>query len=383
MKLTTCSRRLTLGLWASSCAAAAILCAGPTVRADKYTTRLEPALEKVCREERVPGLAVAVVEDGKLAYSRGFGLIKWGDATRPVTPETLFHMASVTKPFVATAVMQLMEQGKLQLDAPVTRYLPYFRLDDPRNESITVRHILTHTSGMPDVDDYHWDNPEYDDGSLERYVRSLGNQKLRWNPGTKFAYSNMAYEALGDLVSKVSGQSFEEFVQSSILEPLGMNSSTLLLKKADPSRLAEGHTRAKDGSVEHIKHYPYNRAHTPSSNLHSCASDIARWMIANLNGGELDGRRILKHSSHASMWKPEAETGKAGSQVGLSWFLDESKGNRLVSHAGGDDGFLTYLCMCPARSLGFAIMINCDHGPSAKRILETMNSAVLEGVRAP
>ena len=147
--------------------------------------------------------------------------------------------------------------------------MPYFRLKDPRDRSITVRQMLSHTSGMPDVEDYRWDKPEYDDGSLERYVRSLQDQVLRWDPGTKFAYSNMAFEVLGDLVAKVSGMSFEDYVRDNILRPVGMASSTLLIKEADPARLATGHTPSKDGPSIPVAHYPYNRSHTPSSNLHS------------------------------------------------------------------------------------------------------------------
>jgi CubicO group peptidase (beta-lactamase class C family) len=207
--------------------------AQPERNVGRYAEKLEPILEKIVREGKIPGLAVGIVEDGELVYARGFGVMKLGDPTTPVTAQTLFHMASITKPFVATAVMQLVGQGKVDPDARVTRYLPYFRLKDTRFESITVRQMLTHTSGMPDVTDYRWDKPEYDDGALERYVRSLSAEELRWQPGSKFAYSNMAYEVLGDLVAKVSGKSFEDYVEENILESLGMRSSTLLLKQAD------------------------------------------------------------------------------------------------------------------------------------------------------
>ena len=100
-------------------------------------------------------------------------------------------MASITKPFVATAVMQLVEKGRMSLDAPVTTYLPYFEIADPRAKTITVRQMLTHTSGMPDEGDYGWDRPQYDDGALERYVRSLKDQKLVFAPGERMQYSNM------------------------------------------------------------------------------------------------------------------------------------------------------------------------------------------------
>jgi CubicO group peptidase (beta-lactamase class C family) len=160
--------------------------------ASEYTKHIDSFIDETLREKKIPGVAVGIVEDGRLVYARGFGVMKVGDTSKPVTAETLFHMASVTKPFVATAVMQLVEQDKVDLNAPVTKYLPYFRLKDPRFRFITVRQLLTHTSGMPDVEDYLWDKPEYDDGSLERYVRSLTDKDLRWQPGSQFAYSNMA-----------------------------------------------------------------------------------------------------------------------------------------------------------------------------------------------
>jgi CubicO group peptidase (beta-lactamase class C family) len=310
--------------------------------------------------------------------------MKLGHPEKPVTPETLFHMASVTKPFVATCVMQLWEQGKVDLDAPVTKYLPYFRLNDPRYRSITVRQILSHSSGMPDVEDYEWNKPQDDDGALERYVRSLTKQKLLFDPGAKMAYSNMAYEVLGDLVAKVSGMSFEDYADAHIFKPLGMTSSTLLLKKADPAKLADGYTRPRGGdyaSIHAIAAYPYNRAHTPSSNLESNVADMARWAMANLNRGELDGKRILKSSTYDMMWKPaideefcrpNGECRKLGDQVGMSWFIETKKGHTIISHSGGDDGFVTLIVLVPDLNMAFLWMQNSEHpgmtvGRSAER----------------
>jgi CubicO group peptidase (beta-lactamase class C family) len=328
---------------------------------DRFKDRLTPALEQIVRDQQITGLAAGVVEDGRLVYARGFGVMTLSGPDKPVTPETLFHMASITKLFVATSVMQLWEQGKVDLDSPVAQYVSYFQLKDARYKSITVRHMLTHTSGMPDVEDYLWNKPEYDDGALERYVRSLKDQKLRWDPGTKFAYSNMAYEVLGDLVAKVSGMSFEDYVDAHILKPLGMSSSTLLIKKADPAKLAAGHAKGKTGPAHVVKFYPYNRAHTPSSDLHSNVTEMARWAMANLNRGELDGQRILKSSTYDVMWKPAAEL-KPASSVGISWFLTEVNGERAVLHNGGDDGFRTRLVLFPPRKAAVIFMTNCDFG---------------------
>src|SRR5262245_48546689 len=326
----------------------------------KYVERLDPFLAKAMGEDNIPGLAIGIVEDGQLVYSRGFGVMRLGDPSHPVTQETLFHMASITKPFVATALMQLVEQGKVDLDGPVTRYVPYFQLADARYKTITVRQMVTHTSGMPDVDNYYWDKPEYDDGALERYVRSLKDKLLRWEPGTKFAYSNMAFEVLGDLVAKVSGISFENYVQANILRPLNMRSSTLLLKEANESLVAAGHTKDSGGQLKAIAHYPYNRAHTPSSNLESNVVDMARWIMANLDRRQLDGRTILKKSTHELMWTPAADVGGGRAHVGISWFLEERNGESFVTHGGGDDGFLTYLILVPNRKIGIVMMTNCD-----------------------
>jgi CubicO group peptidase (beta-lactamase class C family) len=164
--------------------------------------------------------------------------------------------------------------------------------------------MVTHTSGMPDVEDYEWAKPQYDDGALQRYVRSLSNQKLIFASGTDFRYSNMAFEVLGDLIAKVSGESFDDYVQHHILTPLKMRDSTLLIKKTDPRLMTWGHERDKDGHVFPSKVYPYNRMHSPSSNLHSNVEDMARWALANLNHGELDGRRILNEQTYDIMWKP-------------------------------------------------------------------------------
>ena len=168
----------------------------------RLSTELEPKIKEEIQQGRVPGFAIGVVRNGKLIFAKGFGVAKLGVNT-PITSKSLFHMASVTKTFVATAVMQLVEKGKIDLDAPLIRYLPYFRLNDERYRTITIRQMLSHTSGIPDTVNYNWDKPEYDAGALERFVRSIADQKLVFAPGEKFAYSNTAYEILGDVIAKV------------------------------------------------------------------------------------------------------------------------------------------------------------------------------------
>jgi len=337
-----------------------------------WNKHLDELIEKGMGEYHIPGLAVGIVLDGRLAYARGFGQVILGQPAS-VTPDTLFHMASVTKPFVATAIMQLVEQGKIALDDPVMKYLPYFRLDDPRYQSITIRQLLNHTSGMPDVKDYEWNKPQDDEAALERYIRSLKGEKLLWNPGSRFAYSNIGFEILGDVIAKVSGMSFDDYIERRILNPVGMSSSTLLLKRADPKRIANGYTQSRsvkqgDSPLVAVAAYPYNRPHNPSSGLLSSINDMARWAMVNLNRGELDGQRILKSSTYDLMWKPAAEVEfcrggpcrKPGSAVGISWFLEEKDGRLIVSHGGGDDGFISAFILIPSRKFAFVMMTSSD-----------------------
>jgi CubicO group peptidase (beta-lactamase class C family) len=333
---------------------------------DRYHQKLQPILEKLIQEQELPGFAIAVVQDNQLVYSAGFGVKNLARKNDAITPRSLFHMASITKTFVATSIMQLVESGKIDLDSTVVKYLPYFRIADERYKIITVRQMVTHTSGMPDVLDYEWNKPQYDEGAEERYVRSLSNLnlKLEFAPGERFEYSNMAFEILGNVIAKASGESFEDYVQHHILTPLGMKDSTLLIKQADPKLLAWGHELDQKGNPFPSKVYPYNRIHSPSSDLHSNVLDMTRWAIANMNHGELDGVRILKASTYEMMWKPSGEFGGKPSPVGISWFVDDYRGNKMISHRGGDIGFRTFLAMLPDRKIAVVWMTNGEWIPN-------------------
>lgn len=150
---------------------------------EQITKRLDELLnDYITKDGAAAGMAVGIVYNREPVYAKGFG-VKNKETGAPVDGNTLFHMASISKTYVATAVMQLVERGQINLDEKVTAYLPYFRLEDPRYQQITIRHLLTHTSGMPDEDDYEWDRPQLDEGALERYVRSVWNRELLWHPG--------------------------------------------------------------------------------------------------------------------------------------------------------------------------------------------------------
>jgi CubicO group peptidase (beta-lactamase class C family) len=307
-------------------------------------------------------LAVGVVKDQELVYARGFGVMNLKTGGE-VTPRTIFHMASITKPFVATSIVQLFEQEKLSLDDRIVEHLPYFELKDKRYPILTIHQFLSHSSGMPNVEDYRWDKPEYDEGALERYVRSLTDRELLFEPGEKFTYSNLAFEVLGDLIAKVSGQSFAGYVKEHILLPLDMNDSSILIRDVDPALLASGHVEGWLGRTRVTKHYAYNRRHGPSSCLYSNVIDMSRWAIANMNRGELEGERILDASSYELLWTPALEEVRVSSDnrpvhVGLSWFLSEKAGYQIVSHGGMDTGYRANFVMYPEAGVAVIVLSN-------------------------
>jgi CubicO group peptidase (beta-lactamase class C family) len=320
---------------------------------------LDIEIERIFRQSSCPGLAVGVVKDHQLVYARGFGVANL-ETGGDVTTRTLFHMASVTKPFAATSIIQLLEGERLSLDDPIVEHLPYFELKDERYPTLTIRQFLTHSSGMAD-EDIHWDDPEYDEGALERYVRSLADRELLFEPGEMFNYSDLAFDVLGDLIAKVSGQPFADYVKEHVLLPLGMNDSSILIQDVDPALLAMGHVQEEGGEIQVTEHYAYDRRHGPSSCLYSNVVDMSRWAIANMNRGELDGTRILDESSYELLWAPAVEVGVRDYRpvhLGLSWFLSEYAGYQTVYHGGGDIGYITYLIMAPDAGVAVIVLSN-------------------------
>ena len=327
------------------------------------------------RTHKIPGLTAAVVRGGNVIYSGAFGVRQIGKG-EILTPRHVFHFASVSKTLVATAIMQLVEKGKLRLDDSPAKFCPYFRLADHRYRRITIRQMLNHTSGMPDVVTYEWDNPQLDKKALERYVREMATKRLLWAPGHGWQYSNMAFDVLGDVIAKVSGASFEEYAKLNILEPLGMVQSSFNYFEIDRALRTTGHV-GNPAIVSAV--YPYNRRHAPSSTLNSSVTQMTRWIVANLNRGALDGHRILDTASYDLLWTPSTKMSPEDLQVGLGWFLSSYDGHRIVFHDGGDTGFRSFLLLLPDDGIGIVLASNweeTDTGALARGILDLVLAVV-------
>jgi CubicO group peptidase (beta-lactamase class C family) len=331
---------------------------------NKIVESLDRIIKEFINNEAVPGLSVGVVYNREIIYTKGFG-VKNVDTLEPVESRSIYHMASVSKTFVATGIMQLVEKGKINLDSCLIEYLPYFQLKDERYKRITIRQLLSHVSGMPDAEDYEWDKPQYDEEALERYVKSIKEKELLWEPGEKFAYSNIGFEILGDVIAKVSGMSFEQYMKENILDVLQMEQSNFYKPSVSEKLIMSPHILdVKEGygaAVSEI--FPYNRAHGPSSTLYSNVVELCNYAIANMDEGGYKQKRILKPSSYLELWQEQTSTGWEGyiSHVGLAWFLGEYKGNKVRSHSGMDTGFRSNLIILPEKGIAVIIMTNSDY----------------------
>jgi len=287
-------------------------------RADQVDDYIRQAMQK----RRIPGLALAVVKDGQVIKAQGYGVANLETET-PVTPETVFELASVTKQFTATAIMILVEEGKVNVDDHISKYLE----NTPDSwKNITVRHLLTHTSGLPtlgkDFRSLVWTLSI----STSEMYEAARKDSLGFAAGDKWDYSDEGYFLLGMIIEKVSGQPYANFLAERIFQPAGMTNTSVLNQYKVIKNRARGYTIfhdeviniRRDTQVELPSHY----------GIMSTVLDMAKWDAA------LRSEKILKQSSLKLMWTPVKLNNGETYPYGFGWFLDEQHGHPIVGHTG-------------------------------------------------
>ena len=297
----------------------------------------------------IPAMSIALVDDQRIIWSRGFGMARDGV---PASAATVHRVGSVSKPFTDLAAMQLVEQGKLDLDAPIQTYLPDFHAANPFGRPITVRQLMTHRSGLVRESPVgHYFDPT--GPSLEATVKSLQTTSLVYEPGTRTKYSNAAIAVVGLVVERLRGVPFGEAVKASVLDPLGMSSSGFELSPAMKSRLADARMWTVDGRTFPAPTFKLGIA--PAGNLYSTADDLSRFVMALF-----EGSKVVKPETLAAMFviqyaRPEEKRG-----FGLGFHVDEFRGRRRVGHAGAVYGFATEVSALPAERLGVVVIATKD-----------------------
>jgi CubicO group peptidase (beta-lactamase class C family) len=326
-----------------------------------FENQLEAFIDKMMKTYDVPGIAIGIVKDNKIVFKKGYGLsnIKTGQT---VNSRTLFKIASVSKLFTSIAVMQLWERRLIHLDDPVSRHVPYFHLKDEQYRFITIRMLLNHTSGIPTMykAEFGYENPEFDDQALKRYIISLSNRKMEFSPGEKYAYSNHGYALLAALIECVSKMPFEQYIKKNILEPVGMKNSLFYYLKTKTPDIAVPHVLGEDFRFAVAEYIPVNRWAASSGGLFSSIDEMCNWLMVSLNKGVFKKKRILTENSYNKMWKVSSTK---NTRTGLGWFVDKWLGTTLISHPGGGLGYSAECCLLPGHKMAVVVLCNTRKSP--------------------
>jgi CubicO group peptidase (beta-lactamase class C family) len=346
---------------------------------------LDRYVAQVMQQFEVPGIGLAIVKDGRVVVARGYGVRKLGEPA-PADAHTLFGIASNTKAFTATALAILVEEKKLEWDAPVGRYLPWFALSDPYvTREITVRDLLVHRSGLGlGAGDLLWWPPStYDRKEIARRLRDI---PLATSFRSTYAYDNVLYLVAGELIEAVSGLSWEDFVRTRILARVGMTESDV--RYPDPAsvpNLAAPHARV-DGVVRPVAPFASDNTN-PAGGIVSSAADMAQWLIAQLDSGRVaSGPRLFTPRTTRQLWSivtpiPASDPPRELSALranftgyGLGFGIRDFRGHKLVSHSGSLPGYVSRIVMIPELKLGVAVLTNQEseeaYGAIIYRILD-------------
>ena len=312
--------------------------------------KIDAFVTEEMRRHKLPGLALALVEGDRVIFMKGYG--KADPTGRLVTPQTPFLLASVSKPLTAAAIMQLVDAGKVELDAPVQRYLPEFQMADPVGSAqITIRHLLLHTSGLPVTACDTRSNAQ----TLSEYVDELQMVEIDAPIGARHSYCSGNYNILGRVIEKVSGQSFGDYMEANVFMPLGMRNSFTSEKEAQAAGMAQGYQFLYGISVP--AHYAYNPSQLPSGAMISSAEDMSHFLISQLNGGRYGDTHLLAADSVASMQVPGTGRGREGG-YGFGWVIAPVGDVPSVWHDGVNNSYHSLLLMQPQSGQGVVLLMN-------------------------
>ncbi|MFN8573932.1 MAG: serine hydrolase domain-containing protein [Gemmatimonadaceae bacterium] len=328
----------------------------------------------------LPGIAVGVVSDQELVWAKGFGLADVS-TKRPMTPTTLFRMASHSKLFTATSIMQLREQGKLRLDDPVTKYLPWFSLKpaEENDGEVTIEQLLTHSSGLPREAGDHWVTNQFPTPDEIRHL--MADRQAAFPPATRWKYSNLAYTIAGMVVEAVSGQKWADYVQGHIFDPLGMTASSV--DKNDPSLTVGYGRRMPDGSRAVIP-FIDARGMGAATGISSSVEDMAKFVEAQFRTGKMGGRQLLSTGSLREMHRVRSVEENWGSGTAIGFAISRINNRTFVGHGGGYLGNTTNTLIQLDDKVGVIVLTNTnDSDPSgiARQLMSTVGAAVAKAAK--
>ena len=340
---------------------------------------LDIYVERSLTEWQIPGVAVCVVKDGKVVVMKGYGVKEMGTNNK-VDENTLFMIGSNSKAFTATALAMLATDKKLSLDSPVIKYLPDFKLYDPWvTKEANIRDLLCHRLGF---ETFQGDFIYFDSDLTTAEVRQkFSKVKPLYSFRSLWGYTNAAFMTAGEIIPKVSGQTWAEFLKEKIFTPLDMTNTLALSKDIHTaSNKATAHTVAQGV----LKKIPYGNIDNlaPAGSISSSINDMSHWVMAQLNNGKYNDKQVIPTGAMAETWLPHSILGNGGHRFnkahfylyGLGWFLQEYSGRKIVAHTGGVNGFVTSVTLLPEEKLGIIVLTNTD----ANNFYESLKNEIMD-----
>jgi len=330
---------------------------GSVIEMPSFDT-IERFLVKEMGEKNVPGFSVAVVKSSEIAWAKGFGYSDQ-EEKMPATPETVYRVASVSKPVIATGLLQWYDKGRFSLDDPVNELMASVKIQTSFKEQPTVRNLLTHTSGLP----VHVDPTCFDLSltvPLEEMIRK--SAIVVRPPNLEIVYANTAFNIIGYLVGSFAGEPYPDYMRKNVFDPLEMYSSAFEQTPEIRKKMATPYTRKKaDEPVQTVKPwYGGSIPEKPCGSLFSTVVDLSHFLIAQINKGLYNGRRILKESTIKEMHKLQARAGASRSGYALAWKRTWHYGNLMLSHTGGNLGWTAHAALYPELRVGIVILCNLN-----------------------
>lgn len=336
------------------------------IKPDPIVVSIDAMCQKAIVDFNVPGMAVAIVKDGEVVLSKGYG-VKSVNTKEPVNDESLFAIASNSKAFTAAALAMLVDEGKLNWDDKVQKYLPEFQLYSPYvSAEMTIRDLLTHRCGLATFSgDLIWYGTTHSRAEVIRRARFL-EPVFGFRDG--YGYSNIMYLTAGEIVGKVSGMSWDDFVTTRILRPLGMKNATTTIRDFNVStNLAMPHNEVMGKNVQ-IDYVNWDNI-GPAGSINASVRELTQWIKLQLNKGKLNDKVYWNEVRAYEMWTDENprpvsnwqrtnQPSRHWSGYGLGWELMEYGGEKIVSHGGGYDGMISKTVLIPGKNIGFVILTN-------------------------
>lgn len=361
--MTTASTRLAVSVAAVLAATLPVTLAG---QSREPFAGLDAYMNAAIKTWNVPGMSIAIVRNDSVLYAKGYGVQDVNKKT-PVDERTIFAIGSSSKAFTAAAVAMLVDEKKVDLDAPATRYLDGFQLFDPyASREITVRDLLSHRSGLA-RGELAWYGSGFDRDEIVRRVRFL---QPSWSLRSQFGYQNIMYIAAGQIAAHVSGLSWDDFVQQRLLTPLGMTSSSTTIRGLQQRTNVSSPHAEVDSAVRPVAWRNIDNA-GPAGSINSNAVDMSQWLRLQLGKGMIGNRRLISsrlmqemHTPHtiiridsaARAFNPETHY----SSYGMGWFLEDYRGREVIHHGGNVDGFTALVAMLPEEKFGIVILTNMN-----------------------